>query len=327
MLVWRGMRMSMVFALLLGALLPWSSVGAPQGQATMGGKHKHLYQERIRKETLEFAGIDPKSLTAVKVFNSGNFSNSVPHKAKYTIVEFYTPWCGHCKKLAPVWEVFAQKVHMEPRLRAHVIVSKIDCDQNGDVCQKYNVESFPTLMYFNPQIYGGSMPQKIHVGHELEDLLGYAKSHLAKPPVKQRIYAFDLLAHEFYLAENNTELQQDIHDRASRSAEHFSAQKKYVAQIYVKIMNKAINKGNGTKVFFTDEFNRIHRMISSNTLGEDKIIDMLLRQVILGSFRIDHKSPGIAGMPLDAQLLKHEEEAREGSEEEEDDGVEPKEEL
>ena len=59
-------------------------------------------------------------------------------------------------------------------------------------------------------------------GHELEDLLRYTKNNLARPPVKQRIYAFDLLAKDFYNAEGNLTLQQDIHDRAMRSAEHFT---------------------------------------------------------------------------------------------------------
>lgn len=62
------------------------------------------------------------------------------------------------------------------------------------------------------QVYDGQL--------DLENLIGHA-STLAKPPVKQRIYAFDLLAREFYNAEGNLTLQEDIYNRTARSAEHF----------------------------------------------------------------------------------------------------------
>lgn len=41
---------------------------------------------------------------------------------KYTFVKMYAPWCGHCKKLAPIWEEYSEK--------AQFAVAEIDCTTN-----------------------------------------------------------------------------------------------------------------------------------------------------------------------------------------------------
>jgi protein disulfide-isomerase A6 len=68
-------------------------------------------------------------------------------KSVGAFVDFYAPWCGHCKKLAPKFEelgdVFASR-------KDSVIIGKVDADNNRDLGQKFGVRGFPTLMYFKP---------------------------------------------------------------------------------------------------------------------------------------------------------------------------------
>ena len=70
-----------------------------------------------------------------------NFDDFI--RDKYTFVKFYTPWCGHCKKLAPVWGQLAE-THKEYN------IAKLDCTIFEDVCMRYEVKGYPTLLLIKP---------------------------------------------------------------------------------------------------------------------------------------------------------------------------------
>ena len=70
------------------------------------------------------------------------------------LVEFYAPWCGHCKNLAPSWELAAKQ------LKGVVKVGAVNMDEEQSVGAPYNVQGFPTLKWFgfdkqNPKDYSG----------------------------------------------------------------------------------------------------------------------------------------------------------------------------
>ncbi len=53
-------------------------------------------------------------------------------------------WCGHCKRLAPDYEIVANAFVGDD----HVVIAKIDCDANKDRCSKNDVTGYPTLKWF-----------------------------------------------------------------------------------------------------------------------------------------------------------------------------------
>lgn len=66
---------------------------------------------------------------------------------RVTVLEFYAPWCGHCKNLAPIYEKTASS------LKGLVNVAAIDCDEesNKRICGEYGVQGFPTIKMARPK--------------------------------------------------------------------------------------------------------------------------------------------------------------------------------
>ncbi|KAI7831360.1 thioredoxin-like protein [Gamsiella multidivaricata] len=55
------------------------------------------------------------------------------------LIEYYAPWCGHCKALAPIYEQLAEA------MKDKVNVAKVDCTQNEDICRRERIRGYPTI--------------------------------------------------------------------------------------------------------------------------------------------------------------------------------------
>ncbi|KAG4072646.1 hypothetical protein HA402_004735 [Bradysia odoriphaga] len=80
--------------------------------------------------------------TPVKTLVSTNFDEVVFNKDKDVLVEFYAPWCGHCKQLAPIFDQLGEKY----RDSETVVIAKIDSTANE--LEHTKITSFPTLKYY-----------------------------------------------------------------------------------------------------------------------------------------------------------------------------------
>jgi len=64
--------------------------------------------------------------------------------SKGAFVEFFAPWCGHCKTLAPEYETVGDAFARTPE----VVIAKVDADAHKDLGNRFDVHGYPTLMYF-----------------------------------------------------------------------------------------------------------------------------------------------------------------------------------
>jgi len=80
----------------------------------------------------------------VTVLNGDNFEEIALDPKKDVFVEFYAPWCGHCKALAPKWEALAAKIK-EKKLDSKVIIAKFDATANES---RQETSGFPTLVLY-----------------------------------------------------------------------------------------------------------------------------------------------------------------------------------
>lgn len=63
----------------------------------------------------------------------------------HILIEFYAPWCGHCKKLAPIYTEVADELKAQGSV---VRVAKIDSTEEKKSASEYGVKGFPTLIFF-----------------------------------------------------------------------------------------------------------------------------------------------------------------------------------
>jgi len=95
-------------------------------------------QPTVKSEEIPEDNNGPVTVVVAKTFDQ-----IVNDPTKDVLVEFYAPWCGHCKQLAPIYEQVGTALNNVNSVR----ITKIDATAN-DVSPKLGIKGFPTIKLF-----------------------------------------------------------------------------------------------------------------------------------------------------------------------------------
>jgi len=215
--------------------------------------------------------------TAVTVLTDDNF-DSLALGSKGALVEFYAPWCGHCKSLAPKYEELAKVFSGD----SDVVIGKVDATEYGDLANRFEVQGYPTLKWFPA---GSAEAESYDGARELEDLVAFVneKSGTARnddgslKPSAGRVKDIDaLIAAASFLVDEG--LVASIKTAAASVADSKEAQ---YAKNYVSAAEKILAKGAD---YADNELKRLTGMISSANVKPAAKTGFQLRQNVLKSF-------------------------------------------
>ena len=97
-----------------------------------------------------------------------NFKSEVLESSSPVLVDFWAPWCGPCRAIAPTLQTLADEMGSQAK------VTKVNVDNNGGLAGTYDIHSIPALLVFK----GGNVVEKF-VGVVSKDVLANAiKKHL-----------------------------------------------------------------------------------------------------------------------------------------------------
>ncbi|KDO33667.1 hypothetical protein SPRG_19278 [Saprolegnia parasitica CBS 223.65] len=121
----------------------YKSVGGEEILSQSQFEARHIQMEK------EMADAEKNSL--VVSLSTTSFDELVHDKSEPWLLKFYAPWCGHCKRLAPMWDKLSATLK-ESGSTAQV--GKIDCTKYRRVCSRFSVNGYPTLFFIkNGQVY------------------------------------------------------------------------------------------------------------------------------------------------------------------------------
>jgi protein disulfide-isomerase A6 len=241
------------------------------GEDYQGGRSAEDFIEFLNKKTNARLRVN-KAPTYATELHSGNF-DSIVNSDKDVIVKFYTNWCGHCKQLAPKWEVLAKAFQSE----SGVVIAKLDADKSKAIAERFGVQGYPTLKVFRKG--SKTTPEEFNRGTEEEMVAAVNAIAGTSRTVSGalsgnagRIAALDALASKFVASDANkrkellAQAQKDTHKNA---------------QYYVRAMQKIMEQGES---YAKKESERLNRVIAAQASASSQMDEFQIRVNILTSF-------------------------------------------
>jgi len=149
-----------------------------KGEFTKAGVSDFVTQFLAGKLTPTLKSEEPSpedTAGSVVVLKGKSFNELVIDNDRDVLVEFYAPWCGHCKQLAPKWDELGEKL----KSVKSVVIAKMDATANEIDVPGVAVQGYPTIIYFKGN--DKANPVKYEEGREVDDFVKFLQKNAATP--------------------------------------------------------------------------------------------------------------------------------------------------
>ncbi|KAG6434121.1 hypothetical protein SASPL_105743 [Salvia splendens] len=215
----------------------------------------------------------------VVVLTPANFNEVVLDEKKDVLVEFYAPWCGHCKSLAPIYEKVATAFNLEE----DAVIANLDADAHKDLAEKYGITGFPTLKFFPKNNKAG---EDYNGGRDVDDFVTFINEKCgtnrdAKGKLTSKagiIEDLGSLVKEFMSTKG--EEKKVVFKRLEEEAGKLKGSNARYGKIYVKAAKSCMDKGSD---YSKNEILRLDRIIAKS-ISPNKADEFTLKKNILSTF-------------------------------------------
>jgi len=257
--------------------LKWFPKGSTTPEDYQGGRSADDIVTFINNKAGTKARVK-KAPSYVVDLDEANFDKIVLDSSKDVLVEFYAPWCGHCKRLAPDYEKVAAAFANEP----NVVIAKIDADKHKNAGGKYGVSGFPTIKFFGKS--SKESPEAYESARDVQSFVDYinqkagtnrdAKGRLGS--TAGRHAGLDAIAAKFIGNDNLDALIQE----AEAIVKELTGPAAEAGKIYTKLMAAIKSKG---KAFLESEPSRLEKLLAG-AVTPAKVDEFTIRKNILQAF-------------------------------------------
>ncbi|RPD60361.1 protein disulfide isomerase [Lentinus tigrinus ALCF2SS1-7] len=260
--------------------LKWFGPEGGEPEKYDGGRDLEALANFVTSKSGVKSSIKPPPPPAYQILDIHTFDDVALNPEKDVIVAFTAPWCGHCKRLKPIYDDVAKDFSNEP----NCIIANVDADaqNNRPLATKYEIGSFPTIKFFpkgqkdSPVDYDGARTEEAFVEFLNEKCGTHRTAGGLLNDMAGRLEQLDALAAKFY--EESASARQALLKEAGDLASTLGAGAKH----YLRVMEKVVN---GSEDYLEKESTRLASILSKRTLAPGKLDEIKIKANILGAFK------------------------------------------